>query len=55
MEDSNYEQSPFPESIDFSSVDKGIAVFEDILYEDFGLDLAQQESHIPVAYTEMEY
>lgn len=54
MEDSNYEQSPFPESIDFSCVDKGIGIFENILYEDFGLNLAQQETHIPLPYAEME-
>eukprot|EP00526_Cylindrotheca_closterium_P020055 CAMPEP_0113614924 /NCGR_PEP_ID=MMETSP0017_2-20120614/7426_1 /TAXON_ID=2856 /ORGANISM="Cylindrotheca closterium" /LENGTH=133 /DNA_ID=CAMNT_0000524125 /DNA_START=19 /DNA_END=420 /DNA_ORIENTATION=+ /assembly_acc=CAM_ASM_000147 len=37
---SNYEQTPFPEAIDFSeNLGKGIAVLDNILYDDFGLDL----------------
>jgi len=39
MENSNYEQSPFPESIDFQDPSEGIAIFENILYTDFGLDV----------------
>ena len=57
MEDSNYQQSPFPESIDFSSVNKGIAMFENIVYEDFGIDLTPQETYVPLVrdYTEVEW
>ncbi|KAL3943403.1 MAG: hypothetical protein SGBAC_002528 [Bacillariaceae sp.] len=40
---SNYNESPFPEAIDFSDPDKGARVLENILYEDFGLDLRPQE------------
>jgi len=37
---SNYEESAFPEAIDFTkNVSKGIAILDDILYTDFGLDL----------------
>mmetsp|Transcript_40652 Transcript_40652/g.98228 ORF Transcript_40652/g.98228 Transcript_40652/m.98228 type:complete len:138 (+) Transcript_40652:102-515(+) len=37
---SNYEETPFPEAIDFSeNLGKGIAILDNILYEDFGLDL----------------
>ncbi|CAJ1949336.1 unnamed protein product [Cylindrotheca closterium] len=36
---SNYQQSAFPEAIDFSkNFAKGVAVLDDILYTDFGLD-----------------
>ena len=35
---SNYEESPFPEAIDFENFSKGIEVLDDILYTDFGFD-----------------
>ncbi|CAJ1949334.1 unnamed protein product [Cylindrotheca closterium] len=46
---SNYKESAFPEAIDFSkNFSKGIAVLDDILYTDFGLDTrasTQVQSH----------
>ena len=39
MQSSNYEQTPFPEAIDFTDHDKGCAVLEDILFTDFGIDV----------------
>ena len=40
ISDSNYEESPFPESIDCSKdVSKAINVLDSILYNDFDLDL----------------
>ena len=45
MENSNYEQSPFPETIDFSDASEGLEILEDVLSTDFGLDVRPWYDH----------